>query len=58
VLRWLYSNKLRAIPPEIGRMSQLRKLWLDSNQLTQLPEELGDCTALQVGPTEYSLLFG
>lgn len=46
--RWLYSNKLKALPAEIGRMSQLRKLWLDSNQMTQLPEELGECTALQV----------
>lgn len=46
--RWLYSNKLRVLPPEIGRMRELRKLWLDSNQLTQLPEELGDCAALQV----------
>lgn len=46
--RWLYGNKLKVLPPEIGKMIQLRKLWLDNNQLTELPEELGDCTALQV----------
>ena len=54
VCRWLYSNQLKKLPPQIGKMSQLRKLWLDGNQLTQLPDELGDCTALQVGGRVYS----
>jgi len=53
--RWLYGNKLRLLPADIGRMTQLRKLWLDGNQLTQLPEELGDCTALQVGDVRLDL---
>eukprot|EP00879_Flechtneria_rotunda_P016862 GHRR01017651.1.p1 GENE.GHRR01017651.1~~GHRR01017651.1.p1 ORF type:complete len:193 (+),score=58.59 GHRR01017651.1:572-1150(+) len=47
VYRWLYSNQLTSLPPQLGKLRQLRKLWVDRNKLTAVPEQLGDCSALQ-----------
>ena len=47
--RWLYSNQLTSVPPEIGELTELRRLWLDRNQLTHLPKEISKLTRLQVG---------
>jgi hypothetical protein len=46
--RWLYSNQLTALPPQLGQLQRLRKLWADRNQLASVPNELGDCAELQV----------
>jgi hypothetical protein len=37
----LNSNRLTALPPEIGQLASLRKLRLDDNRLT----EVGLCTS-------------
>ena len=39
---WLDGNQLTALPPEIGQLTNLRKLRLDGNRLTALPRELAD----------------
>lgn len=46
--RWLYENKLKSVPPEIGRLTSLQRLWLDRNQLEGLPPEIAGCSKLQV----------
>jgi hypothetical protein len=46
--RWLYSNRLTALPPQLGQLQRLRKLWADRNQLASVPDELGNCSELQV----------
>lgn len=49
-LRWLIltDNQISALPPEIGRCTQLQKLMLAGNQLTHLPPELAACTQLEL----------
>jgi Protein kinase domain/Leucine rich repeat len=49
-LRWLIltDNQLEALPPEIGRCTQLQKLMLAGNRLTELPETLANCTNLEL----------
>jgi hypothetical protein len=49
-LRWLIltDNRLRELPPEIGRSSRMQKLMLAGNQLQQLPEELASCRNLEL----------
>ena len=47
--RWLYSNQIRALPAEFGRLTNLKKLWLDHNLLQELPPELSRLSNLQVG---------
>lgn len=44
---WLYSNQLSSVPPEIGRLTGLKRLWLDRNQLRTVPRELAQLTNLQ-----------
>ena len=44
---WLFSNHLTHVPPELGRLTDLRRLWLDRNALEAVPPELAGCTALQ-----------
>ena len=43
----LSDEGLTALPPEIGQLSQLRKLDLGNNQLSALPPEIGQLTQLQ-----------
>ena len=43
----LTGNKLAALPPDIGRLTQLRVLAADSNALTAVPPELRNCTRLR-----------
>jgi hypothetical protein len=49
-LRWLIltDNAIPALPPSIGRCTQLQKLMLAGNELTALPEELAACTSLEL----------
>lgn len=41
-------NKLKELPPEIGKCSRLRKLAASANYLEEIPEELGRCALLEV----------
>ncbi|MBI5918616.1 MAG: protein kinase [Nitrosomonadales bacterium] len=49
-LRWLIltDNRLREIPPELGRCVRLQKLMLAGNQLTHLPDALAACRNLEL----------
>ena len=49
-LRWLIltDNCIAALPPEIGRCTQLQKLMLAGNALRALPVELAACTKLEL----------
>ncbi|MDD2700266.1 MAG: protein kinase [Sideroxydans sp.] len=49
-LRWLIltDNRLRELPPELGRCTRLQKLMLAGNQLQQLPDTLAACTRLEL----------
>jgi hypothetical protein len=49
-LRWLIltDNRLRELPPEIGRCTRLQKLMLAGNQLQHLPDELSYCQNLEL----------
>lgn len=49
-LRWLIltDNALAALPPEIGRCTEMQKLMLAGNRLTALPEELARCHKLEL----------
>ena len=42
----LRGKGLTALPPEIGKLTQLKKLNLDNNELTFLPPEIGQLTQL------------
>lgn len=42
------SNRLRAIPPEIGRLTALQILLVAYNNLTVLPREMGQLRALDI----------
>lgn len=44
----LNNNKLRFIPSEIGKLTDLRKLKLHSNRLCCLPTELGELASLRM----------
>ena len=43
----LGSKGLTALPPEVGRLSNLQWLYIHSNNLTALPPEIGRLSALQ-----------
>ncbi len=45
--RWLGSNLLRELPPEVSSLTALRQLWVPSNQLTALPDGLFSLTQLE-----------
>ena len=49
-LRWLIltDNQIDALPPEIGRCTQLQKFMLAGNRLTRLPPEMANCTRLEL----------
>lgn len=49
-LRWLIltGNQIGALPPELGRCTQLQKLMLAGNQLQALPDELAACSQLEL----------
>ena len=42
----LGRNRLTALPPELGLLSNLERLHVNCNLLSLLPEEIGQCTAL------------
>jgi hypothetical protein len=44
----LSRKGLTTLPPEIGKLSQLRELYLYNNQITILPPEIGNLSRLQV----------
>lgn len=43
-LSWL---NLKTLPPEVGNLTNLRKLYLNSNHFTTLPPEIGNLVSLQ-----------
>ncbi len=43
----LAYNRLRSLPPEIGKLKRLRTLILTFNDLTELPSEIGQLTNLE-----------
>lgn len=47
-LLWLSSNKIPSIPPEISKLSALRRLHLDHNLISQLPDSLCEMSRLEV----------
>lgn len=45
---WVRTTGIKAVPPELGRLSKLKKLDLSFNpELTELPPELGDLESLE-----------
>jgi Leucine-rich repeat (LRR) protein len=44
---WLSSNRLFALPPEIGQLVKLKVLALDDNQLPAVPPSIGQLTGLR-----------
>ena len=49
-LRWLIltDNRIRTLPPELGRCTKLQKLMLSGNRLESLPETMKNCTRLEL----------
>lgn len=49
-LRWLIltDNRIRKLPPSIGRCARLQKLMLAGNQLDSLPDEMAACENLEL----------
>ncbi|MEI6537288.1 MAG: leucine-rich repeat-containing protein kinase family protein, partial [Verrucomicrobiaceae bacterium] len=49
-LRWLIltDNRIRKLPPSIGRCTGLQKLMLAGNQLDALPDEMAACENLEL----------
>ncbi len=49
-LRWLSltDNRIRKLPPTIGRCTRLQKLMLAGNQLDELPVEMAACKNLEL----------
>ena len=43
----LWNRSLESLPPEVGRLTNLRRLDLGGNRLTSLPPEVGRLTNLQ-----------
>lgn len=43
---YLDNNRIKVLPPEIGRLPRMKILSLTFNKLTALPVELGNCTSL------------
>ncbi len=58
--RWLYNNRLTRVPPELGQLSQLKRLWLDRNRLECLPEgmleRMGQLQARRRRPVLYRVV--
>jgi Leucine-rich repeat (LRR) protein len=55
----LDDNLLTVLPPEIGQLTNLRRLELGGNQLTALPPEIGQLTnlwRLELGGNQLSAL--
>jgi internalin A len=55
----LAFNKLRTLPPEIGKLTSLTELYLDCNHLRKLPPEIGklaDLTSLDIRDNQLSTL--
>ena len=48
----LSGNELTVLPPEIGKLTQLRKLQIVGNQLSSLPAEIGQLTNLKPSTSE------
>jgi hypothetical protein len=44
----LTGNRLRELPPDLGRLHRLKIVFCSSNCFTRLPESLGDCAALEM----------
>lgn len=44
----LTGNRLRELPPDLGRLHRLKIVFCSSNHFTHLPESLGDCPALEM----------
>ncbi|WP_434348833.1 leucine-rich repeat domain-containing protein [Myxococcus virescens] len=45
---WVRTTGIKAVPPELGRLSKLKKLDLSFNpELTELPPDLGDLESLE-----------
>ncbi len=42
------SNKLTALPPDLGSMTALKEIDASTNTLTTIPAELAGCEALEV----------
>lgn len=47
-LLWLSSNRIPSVPPEISKLSALRRLHLDHNLITELPDSLCEMNRLEV----------
>ena len=44
----LTGNRLRELPPDLGRLHRLKIVFCSSNHFTHLPASLGDCPALEM----------
>ena len=44
----LTGNRLRELPPDLGRLHRLKIVFCSSNDFTHLPASLGDCPALEM----------
>jgi len=44
----LTGNRLRELPPDLGRLHRLKIVFCSSNAFIDLPEVLGDCPALEM----------
>jgi internalin A len=44
---WLFSQEISSLPPEIGLISNVKRIYLDKNQLTTLPPEIGQLSNLE-----------
>ena len=44
----LSGNKLRALPPDLGRLHRLEVLFCSDNEFTAVPEVLGQCSRLSM----------
>ncbi|OCT86772.1 hypothetical protein XELAEV_18020461mg [Xenopus laevis] len=54
----LTNNRLKFLPPEIGRLKELQTLDLSTNHLVILPEKLYQCQSLQFLTVDLNLLCG
>ena len=44
---YLHDNKLKKIPKELGKLTNLEYLFLNGNHLEEIPKELGNLTNLK-----------